>query len=126
MICYANQLIGFCIIGTSVKKYSRRSPPKYNDSLLLHVVKHNLLFFFYLAFFSRIFTIHRTQVRGEAISLFPLYHFHPLHRHLNTGWIIAVESLPLRITGSRNQTCNLWNMLFRIHSFYTCTGSCCC
>ena len=85
-----------------------------------------LAFFFYLAFLSRIFTIYRQQLKEEAISLYPFYHFHPLHRHLDISWVIAAESSPLRIAGSRNRTWNLWYTLFRIHSFYTCTGSCCC
>ena len=38
--------------------------------------------FFYLGFLSQIFTIHRTAGEGEAISIYPCYHFHPFHRHL--------------------------------------------
>ena len=45
-------------------KDSRRSSSTYTESLFLHVVKSNLLFFFYLAFLSRIFTIHRTAGKG--------------------------------------------------------------
>ena len=47
-------------------KDSRRSSSTYTESLFLHLVKYNLLFlfqfcfFFYLGFFLRIFTIHRT------------------------------------------------------------------
>ena len=129
LIYYANQWTGFCLIGISIMKDSRRSSSTYTESLFLHVVKHNLLFllfFFYLAFLSRIFTIHRTAGEGEAISLYTFYHFSPLHRHLDSSWVIAAESSPLRIAGSLNRTWNLWYTLFRIHSFYTCTGSCCC
>ena len=134
LICYVNQWTGFCIIGTSVMKDSRRSSSTYNESLFLHVVKHNLLFlflfvclfFFYLAFLSWIFTIHRTAGEEGGYSLFPFYPFHPLHRHLDISWVIAIESEPLRIAGSRNQTWTLWYTLFTIHSFYTCTSSCCC
>ena len=64
LICSANQWTGFCIIGTSVIKDSRRSSSSYTDSLFLHVVKDNFLlffaFFFYLVFLSRVFMIHRT------------------------------------------------------------------
>ena len=28
------------------------------------------------------------QGKGEAISLIPLYHFHPLHRHLDINQVI--------------------------------------
>ena len=114
----------------SVIKDSRRSSSTYTKSLFLHVVKHNLRFLF--LFFSIWFFFHKysrftgQQVKGEAISLYPFYHFHPLHRHLDISWVIAAESSPLRIAGCRNRTWNLWYMLFRIHSFYTCTGSCCC
>ena len=72
LICSANQWTGFCIIGTSVMKDSRRSSSTYTESLFLHVVKHNLLFlflFFYLAFLSRIFTIHRTAGEGGGYLL---------------------------------------------------------
>ena len=44
-----------------------------------------LAFFFYLAFLSRIFTIYRQQLKEEAISLYPFYHFHPLHRQTLAG-----------------------------------------
>ena len=42
------------------------------------------------------------QVKGEAISLYPFYHFHPFHRLLDITWVIATESSPLSIAGSRN------------------------
>ena len=35
------------------------------------------------------------QRKGEAISLTPLYHFHPLHRHLDISRVITAESSPL-------------------------------
>ena len=129
LICSANQWTGFCIIGTSVMKDSRRSSSTYTESLFLHVVKHNLLFLFFFSiwlFFHEYSRFTGQQVKGEAISLYPFYHFHPLHRHLDISWVIAAESSPLRIAGSRNRTWSLWYTLFRIHSFYTCTGSCCC
>ena len=131
LICSANQWTVFCIIGTSIMKDSRRSSSTYTESLFLYVIKHNLLFLL-LFFFSIWLFFHEysrftgQQVKGEAISLYPFYHFHPLHRHLDISWVIAAESSPLRIAGSRNRTWNLWYTLFRIHSFYTCTGSCCC
>ena len=34
--------------------------------------------------------------------------------------VVATESSPLRITGSRYPTWNIWYTLFRIHLFYTC------
>ena len=84
----------------------------YTESLFLHVVKHNLLFFFffYLAFLYE----------------YLRFHFHPLQRHLYISWVIAAESSPVCIAGSRNRTWTLWYTLSRIYSFYSCTGSCCC
>ena len=64
----------------------------------------------------------RQQVKGETIALYPFYNSHPLRRHLDISWVIAAESSPLRITGSRNRTWNLCDTLFRIHSFRTWTG----
>ena len=40
-----------------------------------------------MGFLSRTFAIHKTAVKGEAISLTPLYHFNPPHRHLDTIWV---------------------------------------
>ena len=31
------------------------------------------------------------QGKGEAISLTPLYHFHPLHGHLDVNWGITAN-----------------------------------
>ena len=128
-ICSANQWTGFCIIGNSVTKGSRRSSSTYTENLSLHVIKHNFIFlfqfFFYLAFHSRIFTIHRTADEGEDYLLILFLPLLPASQ-TRISWVIAAESSPLRIAGSRNRTWNLWYTLFRIHSFYTCTGSCCC
>ena len=49
----------------------------------------------------------RQQGKGEAISLTPLYHFHPLHRHLHISGPITVESSPLHIASSRTRSRNL-------------------
>ena len=49
---------------------------------------------FFLSWFTHVqsrFT--RQQGKGEAIYLTPLYHFHPLHRHLTTGWLQGRLSL---------------------------------
>ena len=40
------------------------------------------------------------QGKGKAISLIPLYHIHPLRRHLNISWVITSESSPLHIASS--------------------------
>ena len=61
-------------------------------------------------FFSTLVFVHehsrftRQQGKGEAISLTPLYHFHPLHTHLGISWAITAESSPLHIA-----SCQTWN-----------------
>ena len=50
----------------------------------------------------------------------------PASQNLDISCVIAADISPLRIAGSWNQTGNLWYTLFRIHSFYTCIGSCYC
>ena len=42
-----------------------------------------------------------SRVRGEAISVTPLFHFHPLQRHLNISRAIAAESSHLHTASSR-------------------------
>ena len=63
-------------------------------------------FFFTSWFFSRTSAIQDS--RWEAISLTPLYHLHPLRRHLDICRAITVESSPLHIATSRTRTGNLW------------------
>ena len=48
--------------------------------------------------------------RGRERDLYnsSLYHFHPLHRHLDSSWAITAESSPLHIAVSRTRTGNLW------------------
>ena len=61
-------------------------------------------FFFFLGFLSPTFTIHRTAgEEGEGIYLTPLYHFHPIHRHIDISRAITAESSTLHIAGSRTR-----------------------
>ena len=70
---------------------------------------YNLHFFFSIwVFFHEHSRFIRQQGKGEGIYLSPLYHFHPLHRHLDISREIAAESSPLHISGSRTRTGNLW------------------
>ena len=64
----------------------------------------------YLGFLSRTITIHRTAGEGEAISLNPLYHFQPLHRHFDISPAITVESPPLHMASidSKPGTFSFW------------------
>ena len=105
-------------------KDSRRSSSTYTESLFLHIVKHNLLFlflFFYLAILSPKFTIHRTP--GEGGGFLPLLPALQTPRH-QLGY--CCRELTSAHNWQRNLTWNLWYTFFRIHSIYTCTGSCCC
>ena len=66
----------------------------FQDTSVWNLRRINLSWvFFCLGFLSRTFTIHRQQ-RRNAISLTPLYHFHPLHRHLDICRTITAESSP--------------------------------
>ena len=70
--------------------------------------------YFFFFFFSIWIFFHEhsrftgQQGKGEGIYLTPLYHFHPLHRHLDISRAITAESSPLHIAGSRTRTGNLW------------------
>ena len=48
------------------------------------------------------------QGKGEAISLTPLFHFHPPHIHLEISRVISAESSLLHITSNQTQTGNIW------------------
>ena len=68
-------------------------------------------FFFFLSiwvFFHEHSRFTGQQEKGEGIYLTPLYHFHPLHGHLDISRAIAAESSPLHIAGSRTRTGSLW------------------
>ena len=77
--------------------------------LILYAFKNYavIIIIFYLSFLSRTFTIHRTVGERGPIILTPLYHFHPLHRHLDIRRAITAESSPLHIASSRTRTANL-------------------
>ena len=81
------------------------SPPTDASKFRVHIM---FCFFFYLGFLSRTFTIHGAAGEGGGYLLTPVYHFHPLHRHLDISRAIAAESSPLHIAGSRTRTRNLW------------------
>ena len=66
------------------------------------------LFFSIWLFFYEHSRFTGQQGKGEGIYLTRLYHFHPLHRHLDISWAITAESSPLHIAGSRTRTGNLW------------------
>ena len=47
--------------------------------------------FFIWIFFYELSIITGQQGQGEAISLTPLYHFHPLHRNIDISPVITAE-----------------------------------
>ena len=59
--------------------------------------------FFIWVFFHEHARFTGQQGKGEGISLTPLYHFHPLHRHLDISRAITALSSPLHIAGSRTR-----------------------
>ena len=130
LIYSGNQWSGFNMIGTSVMKESRCTSPIIHRKSVLTCCKAEFAFLF--CFFSIWLFFHKysrltgQQVKEKAVSWYPFYHFHPLHRQLDIIRVIAAESSPLRTAGSPTWTENLWYTLFRIHCFYTCTCSCCC
>ena len=63
-------------------------------------------FFSIWAFFHKHSLFTGQQAKGEVISLTLLYHFHLLHRHLDTGRVITVQNLPQHIASSQTQTEN--------------------
>ena len=81
-------------------------------------ISHNVFFIFFIFIYSFFFSIwvffHERapfigqQGKGKGIYLTPLYHFHPLHRHLDITRKITAESSPLHIARSRTRTGNLW------------------
>ena len=56
-----------------------------------------IFFFSIWVFFHEHSRFAGQQGKGEAISLTPLYHFHPLHRHLDISLAITAEISPLHI-----------------------------
>ena len=66
--------------------------------------------FFCLGFLSRTFTIHRAagEEGGRVISLTLLYHFHPLHRHLDISRAITAQRSHLHTASNRTRTGSLW------------------
>ena len=70
-------------------------------------LRHEFCFLFFFSiwlFFHEYSRFTGQQEKGKAISFYPFYHFHQLYRHLDIKRVIAAESSPLRIAGSRNQT----------------------
>ena len=122
------------MIGTSVIKKLRRSSPIILQKSVLTSFRaefaFSLFFFFFIWVFFHRYS-HSTWQQGnwETISLYPSYHFHSLHRHLDTSCVIPAESLhnwqpdlnrETLFYQRKSLTFKLY-ALFRIHTFYTCS-----
>ena len=67
------------------------------------------IFFFLSGFsFTNIYSSQESRGMGEAVSLTPLFHFHPLYRHFYINRAITAELQPLHITSSWIRNGNLW------------------
>ena len=76
---------------------SGQCPVEKLKSLIQELTMYFFSFFNFLSGFS-FTTIHNftgLQGKGEGISLTPLYHFHPLHGHLDVSRAITADSSPL-------------------------------
>ena len=67
-------------------------------------LNQSFFFFSIWVFFHKHSRFTGKQGKGEGIYLTPLYHFHPLHRHLDISRAITAESSPLHIADSRTRT----------------------
>ena len=70
--------------------------------------ENQFLPFNHLIFYFISGTVWTQQGKRECIYLTPLYHFHPLHKHLDISQTITAESSTLYKASSRNQTGNFW------------------
>ena len=75
---------------------------------LRFVMEKKQFFFSMWVFFHEHSRFTGQHGKGEGIYLTPLYHFHPLPRHLDISQAITAESSPLHIASSRTRTGNLW------------------
>ena len=74
---------------------------------LRFLITVSLINLFFCFFFTDSYNTQDSMGR-EAISLTLLYHFHPLHRHLDSSRAITTEGSSLHITSSRTRTGNLF------------------
>ena len=81
-----------------------------SSPLILSKFEWFMNFYLFLSggFFTNIQDSKDSRGRGRLSFLILLYHFGPLHRHLDISRAITAESSPLHIASSRNWTGNLW------------------
>ena len=96
----------------TVEKKPLRLVLPYLGNILLQTF---FCFFSIWVFFHEHSQFTEQQGKGEGICLTPLYHSHPLHRHLDIIRAITAESSPLHIAGSRTRTGNFWFPSAKVH-----------
>ena len=119
LILKLGQSIGYFITRIFTEKMCRKygpetsSRPRYDSrhswkKMLSKRTIQNKIFFFYLGFLSH--DIHDSQDRRERRRpcLVPLYHLHPLNKHLHISWTITADSSLLCMASDRTQTRNIW------------------
>ena len=95
-------------LGKGVLKICSKFTGKHPCQSAISINLQSNVFFSLWVFFHVHSRFTGQQRKGEAIYLTPLYHFHPLHRHLDISGAITADSLPLHIASSRTRTGNLW------------------
>ena len=75
-------------------------------SYVFHPIRIVSYFFFIWIFFHDHSRITGLQGKKEVIFLSPLYHLHPLHRHLHINQAITAEGSPLYRAGNQTWTGN--------------------
>ena len=105
-----NLVHSFHIICLSETYLNSKTPPNETRQELpgYNLFRSDHLFFSIWVFFHEHSRFTGQQGQEEGIYLIPLYHFHPLHGHVDISRAIIAESSPLHIAGSRIRTGNLW------------------
>ena len=80
----------FPVFGLNRGKY-RPEKPSYSHTF------HAAPVFFIWVFFHAHSRFTGQQGKGEGIYLTPLYHFHPLHRHLDINRAIIAKRVPVSV-----------------------------
>ena len=82
-----------------------------------YMSQSRISFFFSIwVFFHEYSRFKGQQVKGKAFSLYPFYHFHLFHRHLDIYRVIATGSSPLRIADIRQPLSNREPLAFWLKS----------
>ena len=91
------------------KEHFSEGEIKFQGCMAEHFLRTFFTFFFFSiwVFFHEQSHFTGQQGKEEAIFLSPLYHFHPLHRHLDISRAITTARSPLHIASSWTRAGNL-------------------